>query len=491
MGIKNFGVLFSDYLLKKHLDSFKEKTFGIDGMSWIYKGVYSSFDNELSPIEKIIQYYIKMIMVLKTYDIKPIIIFDGNSLEAKKELKNMRKLKKENYNNKTKSNENNDSLSKRRIMLYDLDYNDVSKVLYFLKEINVEYYVAPYEADAQLSYLYNENVIDFIVSEDYDIILYSVNNIIYKLTTKGDLLLYNSEEILNIMNGNMDIVKADKNINLFYNFLNFNLDQKIFTIIISGCDYTKGVTGLGLKKTISIINDLKSKQEIVNYINENKDKYKLNDYELANIINSYYCFTKQIVYHKEDEELVYFDNSTDNVVKQLGVDNIEYYIGKRIEEPHEFVLGKNYLKLLEYNEELKLLLSKFLEIYNDNNLLQTIKQKSDYMLLNMQYINGLQAKIEHKEALDKLIVKEKEEALTKITVTNTEKNEINHNSILENLLFEEANNNNNIDNDLFSGFSGTKNNSKESNNKNKIISKKKKIYKVNNIPLDIDKIINN
>ena len=54
-----------------------------------------------------------------------------------------------------------------------------------LKEIEIEFLVAPYEADAQMAYMVASGVADFAISEDSDLIAYGCPNIIMKLTPLG------------------------------------------------------------------------------------------------------------------------------------------------------------------------------------------------------------------------------------------------------------------------------------------------------------------
>jgi exonuclease 1 len=41
-----------------------------------------------------------------------------------------------------------------------------------LKDLNVEYYVAPYEADAQLAYFYLTKKVQAVVTEDSDLLVF-------------------------------------------------------------------------------------------------------------------------------------------------------------------------------------------------------------------------------------------------------------------------------------------------------------------------------
>ena len=59
-----------------------------------------------------------------------------------------------------------------------------------LKELSIEFIVAPYEADAQISYMV-KNVIAFIaISEDSDLIAYGCPKILMKLEVSGDAMLW-------------------------------------------------------------------------------------------------------------------------------------------------------------------------------------------------------------------------------------------------------------------------------------------------------------
>ena len=50
-----------------------------------------------------------------------------------------------------------------------------------LKELEIEFVVAPYEADAQMSYMVKAGIADFAISEDSDLIAYGCPKILMKL----------------------------------------------------------------------------------------------------------------------------------------------------------------------------------------------------------------------------------------------------------------------------------------------------------------------
>lgn len=45
--------------------------------------------------------------------------------------------------------------------------------------------VAPYEADAQLAYLFKNGKVDLIITEDSDLLVYGVTKVFFKMDTLG------------------------------------------------------------------------------------------------------------------------------------------------------------------------------------------------------------------------------------------------------------------------------------------------------------------
>ena len=54
-----------------------------------------------------------------------------------------------------------------------------------LKELEIEFLVAPYEADAQMTYMVQQGIADFAISEDSDLIAYGCPSIVMKLSPYG------------------------------------------------------------------------------------------------------------------------------------------------------------------------------------------------------------------------------------------------------------------------------------------------------------------
>ena len=54
-----------------------------------------------------------------------------------------------------------------------------------LKQMHIEYYVAPYEADAQLTYMYLTGKAQVVITEDSDLLAFGVKKVLFKMDKNG------------------------------------------------------------------------------------------------------------------------------------------------------------------------------------------------------------------------------------------------------------------------------------------------------------------
>ena len=103
---------------------------------------------------------------------------------------------------------------------------------------NVQFIVAPYEADAQMAYLDKIGMVDAVISEDSDLLLFGCRRILFKLDRYG-----NAEEIcLNEVFGTET-----------FDFPGMTHDQFRQICILSGCDYLSSLPGIGIKTAIKLL----------------------------------------------------------------------------------------------------------------------------------------------------------------------------------------------------------------------------------------------
>ena len=154
-----------------------------------------------------------------------------------------------------------------------------------LKKLNVQYVVAPYEADAQLVYLEQHGIIDGILSEDSDLLVFGAKRLLTKLNQYGELV---------------EIDRADLAICKEISFAGWTDTMFRRMAILSGCDYLPNIGKLGLKTAHAHIRKHKDVEKILRIIQfEGKlivpDKYleQFKDAELTFLHHRVFCPLKQ------------------------------------------------------------------------------------------------------------------------------------------------------------------------------------------------------
>lgn len=279
MGITGLLPILKPVLEKKHIKSFKNKRIGIDGFAWLYP-ILNFVAEELyldCPTTKYIKMFERKIKILIDNNIIPLVVFDGDSLLSKEKTNQERRIRKEKYkeeiekliakNMYSKAKE----LMKRCISVSRKVVYDISKLL---KTLNIEYIIAPYEADAQLYFLEKIKYIDFILTEDSDLIPYGCNNILFKF----DGLLVDHYTI--------ECLEKAKDIIFKENIQNI--------CILSGCDYADSIPGIGVLTAHKLISKFKSIEKIVEFM---KYKKKVPADYIENFNKAKITFNHHIVYN--------------------------------------------------------------------------------------------------------------------------------------------------------------------------------------------------
>lgn len=117
-----------------------------------------------------------------------------------------------------------------------------------LKHHNIQYVVAPYEADSQMAYLERKGIIDGVLSEDSDLLVFGVKCLITKLDKYGDCVEVNRQHFT-----------ACREVS----FVGWSDADFRRMAILSGCDYLPGIGGLGLKTAHRMLRKHKTVDRLV------------------------------------------------------------------------------------------------------------------------------------------------------------------------------------------------------------------------------------
>lgn len=173
-----------------------------------------------------------------------------------------------------------------------------------LKRNNVAYVVAPYEADSQLVYLEREGIIDGIVSEDSDLLVFGAKRLITKLTKYGECIEINRRDFA-----------AVREVSLTgWTDADFRR-----MAILSGCDYLDGIHDVGLKTAYRLIRKHKTPERIVKML-QFEGKHRISENYLTEFFRAELTFLHQRVYCPKKKELVLLTEAD----PQQGVEDMPF-----------------------------------------------------------------------------------------------------------------------------------------------------------------------
>lgn len=182
----------------------------------------------------------------------------------------------------------------------------------------IEFYVAPYEADAQLAHLFLTGKAHAVITEDSDLLAFGVKRCFFKMDKNG----YGFEVDLD----NLPNVKE-------HDFSKFDLEMLLTTCILSGCDYLESIKGIGFKKAFKLVSELGTDiQAILRKIRREGKFIVPMDYE-RNFLKAKLTFKFQVVYCPEKEELVHLN---DPETHPLGPMLVNYpdldFLGEKLDQ---------------------------------------------------------------------------------------------------------------------------------------------------------------
>ena len=122
-----------------------------------------------------------------------------------------------------------------------------------LNELEIEFVVAPYEADAQMAYMVQSGMADFAISEDSDLIAYGCPKIVMKLMPGGQCEQFSFEDFYKS--------KCDcKDIKILQ-----GLDKREFVLacVMAGCEYVENIERVGLKVALKHFEKSKTFEQVM------------------------------------------------------------------------------------------------------------------------------------------------------------------------------------------------------------------------------------
>lgn len=244
MGIKDFFKVVRKYapsaIKQTNIIKYTGKRIGIDANLMLYKLILAirknGYDLKNDGIMTThIHTMLLKLLAFKRYDIKPIFVFDGEPPEIKKKVLEERD-KHWSHLRKQYEEANSEEEKKKYFQFYkeitEKEINDVMKLLLVFGCVVIK---AKGEADPLLASLYKEGIIDYIVTDDPDILVFGGGVILKNFHVDKNKLI----EEINLG----DILKG----------LEISMDSLVNLAVLLGTDYCPKIKGIGMVKAYSLI----------------------------------------------------------------------------------------------------------------------------------------------------------------------------------------------------------------------------------------------
>lgn len=204
---------------------------------------------------KCIEYTISKAEILRVkFGIVVIMVIDGDALPSKDDENTQRRKDRDMAFEKALAAEKaQDCRTARRLYAQSCSVTHEMRhaLIQRCNETGVAFIVAPFEADAQMARLAQTGIVDLVITEDSDILVYGCPRALFKV----DFATYQGQEI-----------QLMKNLgdNITHSFRNWTHDMFVFMCIIVGCDYCKGIPGIGIKLAHKIVRVHRTPSKIFN-----------------------------------------------------------------------------------------------------------------------------------------------------------------------------------------------------------------------------------
>ncbi|XP_014665920.1 PREDICTED: exonuclease 1-like [Priapulus caudatus] len=240
MGIKGLLPFLKKACHQGNVKEFSGCTVAVDTYCLLHKGAFGCADQLArgDPTDQYVNYCMKFVNLLLSFGIKPVLVFDGCRLPSKagtekrrREKRQLMKRRGKQFLREGKPQEARDCFQQ----CIDVTSQMALDVMLAARQKGVDCIVAPYEADAQLSYLNKCGFAQLVMTEDSDLVLFGCDRIIFKMDLNGNGVVYEKARLGEALGSSA---------------AQFTFEKFRRMCILSGCDYLDNLPGIGLSKAM-------------------------------------------------------------------------------------------------------------------------------------------------------------------------------------------------------------------------------------------------
>ncbi|ETO24048.1 hypothetical protein RFI_13113, partial [Reticulomyxa filosa] len=203
----------------------------------------------------------RFILSIQHHGIDVIVVFDGAQLPMKKE-EEIRRAKKREMKRLEGEKLWNAGDRKKSYECFQqsvrITHTMIETFQQRLKTDNIPFVVAPYEADAQLAYLFKQKRIDFVISEDSDLLVFGVQKLLTKFNRNNENGTGQFIDMTLVANYKSCGDKNDSSDCFVRQIKSFTHQKFVQCCVLSGCDYLESIKGVGLRTAAKLMRSMES-----------------------------------------------------------------------------------------------------------------------------------------------------------------------------------------------------------------------------------------
>ncbi|KAK9441401.1 DNA repair protein (XPGC)/ Rad [Metarhizium brunneum] len=293
MGVSGLLPLLKSIQRPTELKKCSGDTLAVDAYGWLHRAAYSCAV-ELGrgkPTKRYVNAAMHRVRMLQHFGVTPYMVFDGDFLPSKAATEDSRAKRREEKkklaNDLLKAGKTSQAAHEFQKCI-DVTPEMASTLIQELKQMGIPYVVAPYEADAQLVYLERQGLVNGIISDDSDLLVFGAKRLLTKLDQYGNCIEINRRDFC-----------ACREVSLTgWTDADFRR-----MAIMSGCDYLNGLPGVGLKTAYRMLRKSKSPEAAVRLLQF--DGKRISENYLTQFYQAELTFLHQWVFCPKKTELVH------------------------------------------------------------------------------------------------------------------------------------------------------------------------------------------
>jgi flap endonuclease-1 len=262
------GVDLSDIVVKRKITikDLANMTVAIDAYNIIYQFLSSIRQPDGTPLmdrsgnvtSHLSGIFYRTITMLEN-EIKPVYVFDGKPFRLKnRTLEERRIVKEKNISDLEKAREEGD-VEKIRSLSSRINYINgdmIREIKELLTYMGIPYVQAPTEGEAQASWMNGKDLVQGVISQDYDCLLFGAKQIYRNITIYGRRKVSGKNIYINVTPEVIDSAET-------FRALGMTRENMIDVAVLVGTDFNTGIDRVGARTAVKLIRKYGTIEEVL------------------------------------------------------------------------------------------------------------------------------------------------------------------------------------------------------------------------------------